>query len=610
MIDNALYGFTRIPKSDDHGNTLHVFEDGEPVDPGKPSFLGMPKVEYLGHKVSHNGLKANPKDRHAVLESLNYYSRFIEEYAILASVLYELREIDFAAMMKDTTQARIQRVLEVESVDQGPQEDQATDPKRLWIWKRKMDPRWIHAYRSFSVLKSKIASTPILRHFDPDRRATVVVYASAWAISGSLMQEYDKLYYPVMFASRTLKLNGLNYGIAEKEMLALLRSLDLNYNALVGRPIHVLTRHSTLAWLFRSIALQGRLGQWNALLSRNIGGERIAPRSQVDKALISIVPKKEPRRKIQAPTPTIGRDEDPYTVSFDGSARVKRCGGAYSAILWKMPEWRVLKGTFGSAEGLTVSEAEYHGLLLCLDLLEDLDLCRLVICGESNLVIRQVRGEIDCKTPGRTLLRQRVPDRLRNWPDHELLHVKRDWNGSADSIPSPALERQCGIDVESEREIQDLVTLNRLDEILVARIRDEVTQISAVTTQSKARSGVRAGSDPGSLRDEVMRELRIERTPQEQDEESWISGLKKYLIGETQDLTQEDAKSDLFFYCPATKGAAADVDKLMRLEVPETLQQAILHHYHTSLQGGYQGIGRTYGRIRDHFQWRGLYKSV
>ncbi|OWY93871.1 reverse transcriptase [Phytophthora megakarya] len=40
MIDNALYGFTRIPKSEDHGSMADVFEDGEPVDPGKPSVLG------------------------------------------------------------------------------------------------------------------------------------------------------------------------------------------------------------------------------------------------------------------------------------------------------------------------------------------------------------------------------------------------------------------------------------------------------------------------------------------------------------------------------------------------------------------------------------------
>ncbi|OWY90162.1 reverse transcriptase, partial [Phytophthora megakarya] len=117
----------------------------------------------------------------------------------------------------------------------------------------------------------------------------------------------------------------------------------------------------------------------------------------------------------------------------------------------------------------TVNEAEYHGLLLCLDRLEGLDPQRLVICGDSNLVIRQVRGEIDCKAPGLTLLRQRALDRLRTWPDHELLHVKRDWNGSADSLASAALQRQCGIEIESEVVIQNLLTLNRLHEMLKKR---------------------------------------------------------------------------------------------------------------------------------------------
>ncbi|OWY92941.1 reverse transcriptase [Phytophthora megakarya] len=229
MIDNALYGFTRIPKMAGDLGRLDVFEAGEPEDLGKPSVLGrrsyiddilvpaedwnqlcdrvedlleacdkwnlsisvvksfwdMPKVEYLGHKVSHNGLEANPKDLSALtdlefpgslramqsfLGSLNYYSRFIEDYAI-----YDL------------------------------------------------DPRWIHAHRSFKVLNEKIAKTPILRHFDPNQQAVVVVYASEWAISGALMQEHDQIYYPVIFASRTLKSNELNYGVAKKEVLALLR---------------------------------------------------------------------------------------------------------------------------------------------------------------------------------------------------------------------------------------------------------------------------------------------------------------------------------------------------------------------------------------------------
>ncbi|OWZ04556.1 reverse transcriptase [Phytophthora megakarya] len=508
MIDNALYGFTRILKMAGDLKHLDVFEAGEPEDPGKPSvlgrrsyiddilvpadnwdqlcdrvedlleacdkwnlsisvvkrFWGMPKVEYLGHKVLLDGPEANPKDLSALTD--------FEFPGSLPSELYELREIDYASTEKGMNRSRIQLEPASESSDpdiltEDPTSPQPSDPSLRGqdpgfsdqdpnLASRDstpncvkttnpkndnpadLDPRWIHGHRSFKVLKEKIAKTPILRHFDPDRQAVVVVYASDWAISGALMQEYDQVYYPVMFASRTLKSNELNYGIDEKEVLALFRILDLNYNTLVGRPIRVLIRHSTVAWLFRFNALQGRLEQWSPLLSPwtleivkcNKGEDEIlgtlaasiTPRSEVDKALISIASKKEPRRKTQAPIPTVRSDEDLYVDSFDGSARDKRGGDAYSAILWKLPEWTVVKARSGYAEGLTVNEAGYHGLLLCLDLLEGTDPLRLVICGDSNLVISQVRGEIVCKAPGLTLLRQKALNRLRIRPDLELVH--------------------------------------------------------------------------------------------------------------------------------------------------------------------------------------------
>ena len=65
-------------------------------------------MDYLGHQVSLERLEAHPKDlgslvnilfpktlrsMQSLLESLNYYSRFIEDFAIYASVLYELRKL-------------------------------------------------------------------------------------------------------------------------------------------------------------------------------------------------------------------------------------------------------------------------------------------------------------------------------------------------------------------------------------------------------------------------------------------------------------------------------------------------------------------------------------
>ena len=68
------------------------------------------------------------------------------------------------------------------------------------------------------------------------------------------------------------------------------------------------------------------------------------------------------------------------------------------------------------AADLTVNEAEYREFLLGFDLLADQTRGRIIICGNSNLVIRQMRGEIDCKAPGLQLLSHKAMEKLRSWP--------------------------------------------------------------------------------------------------------------------------------------------------------------------------------------------------
>ncbi|KAE9180282.1 hypothetical protein PF005_g23341 [Phytophthora fragariae] len=618
LIDNALYGFLRIPTVADQNTLTDLFEEGHPEEAGEPSvlerrsyiddilvttgswdllcdrvkalleacdkwnisisvaksFWGLKKVDYLGHCVSDEGLEAHPKDLSALtdlpfprtlramqsfLGSLNYYRRFIEDMAIYASVLYELREVDFAAIRDRAGRERIGPTV---VVTKDQQDDQAT-----------ADPKWTEAEAAFSKLKEKIAATPILRHFDTVKRPVVIVYASEWAVSASLVQDHDGVYLPVMFTSRTLKQNELNYGIVEKEVLALLRMLDLGYSMLAGRPVQVLARHSTLAWLFRAAGLQGRLGQWAALLSpwtleitKCTRGEdeilgtlaaAITPRSEVDQALTAIAPRKEPRRSVDTPVPTVEQDETLLVASFDGSARVKRGGGAFNAIIWRLPEWTVVKAASGWKADMTVNEAEYSGLLLCFDLLEDQDRTRLVICGDSNLVIRQMKGEIDCKAPALTLLRQKALRQLGTWPAHDLLHVKRAWNASADSLASAALQREAGVTVQ-EQDWDDLVTLNRLPEILTATTKETSLRISAMATRSR-----RKVPNQEVLQEDAIRQLRVDRIRQGQDEEKWIANLKHYLRGQVADLEKEEARAcsnladdfemdeqDLLYYCP------------------------------------------------------------
>ena len=98
------------------------------------------------------------------------------------------------------------------------------------------------------------------------------------------------------------------------------------------------------------------------------------------------------------PPPTLGVNENLLVDSFDGSARVKRKVGSYSAIIWRLLEWTIVAAASEFTPVLTVNEAEYLGFLLSFDCLPVRP--GVIIFGDSNSVIRQMRVEIDCKAPG------------------------------------------------------------------------------------------------------------------------------------------------------------------------------------------------------------------
>ena len=151
--------------------------------------------------------------------------------------------------------------------------------------------------------------------------------------------------------------------------------------------------------------------------------------------------------------------------------------------------------------------------MLSFDLLADLTRRRVIICGDSNLVIRQTRGIIDCKAPYLQLFRHKAMERLRSWPIDEFLHVKRDWNQSADRLASEALQQEKFRIVVTEADRQELITLNRLDELLTPGSTEEVIKVAALT-----RFAARRRQDPEVLQEEVVQQTRIERIKQDQDE--------------------------------------------------------------------------------------------
>ena len=99
------------------------------------------------------------------LKALTKNRRFIEDFAVYAAALYELREVDFHEM------ARIKNRLNCHDRSQTKSRTGNTDSLG------KDRDRWEKAMLAVARLKAKIATTRILKHFDPDRPPVIVLYA-------------------------------------------------------------------------------------------------------------------------------------------------------------------------------------------------------------------------------------------------------------------------------------------------------------------------------------------------------------------------------------------------------------------------------------------------
>jgi ribonuclease HI len=117
----------------------------------------------------------------------------------------------------------------------------------------------------------------------------------------------------------------------------------------------------------------------------------------------------------------------------DGAARGNPGPAGIGAIL-KTPEGEVLV-----AEGQYVGEttnnvAEYKALLLGLERALEHGVRHLEVRADSELLIKQLRGEYKVRSEGLRPLYQRALELLRAFDAPKLVHVRRELNAEADRL--------------------------------------------------------------------------------------------------------------------------------------------------------------------------------
>ena len=192
------------------------------------------EVEFLGVVIGPEGIKMEKEKVKGVLEwptpkcvkdiqkflgLANYYRWFIEGFATVARPLHDLVKKD-----------------------------------KKWEWVEKEE-------KAFRELKEWFTKEPVLAALDIDKKMRMEVDASDYAMGGVLLIECeDRLWRPVAFLSKSLNETERNYEIHDKEMLAIVRGLEVWRHLLEGAQtkFKIWTDHKNLEYFMKAQKLNRR----------------------------------------------------------------------------------------------------------------------------------------------------------------------------------------------------------------------------------------------------------------------------------------------------------------------------------------------------------------
>ena len=201
------------------------------------SKFAQTEIQYLGHIVSAQGLRPDPKKVQAVqswpvpknvhdvrsfLGLCNYFRKFIDHYSSIAVSLTNL-----------------------------------TKKSVGWNWTGRCQD-------AFESLKRGLAEAPLLRTPDERLPYEVVTDASDYGLGAVLLQEGR----PIAFESRKLSSAELNYTVTEKEMLAVVHALRVWRCYLEGAEFTVFTDHVSNTFFQTQPSLSRRQARWSEFIQR------------------------------------------------------------------------------------------------------------------------------------------------------------------------------------------------------------------------------------------------------------------------------------------------------------------------------------------------------
>jgi ribonuclease HI len=127
------------------------------------------------------------------------------------------------------------------------------------------------------------------------------------------------------------------------------------------------------------------------------------------------------------------------TVHVDGGSRGNPGPAAIAAVLSDQ-DGEIIYSAGETIGRATNNVAEYRALIFGIERAGDLGATELDLVGDSELIVKQVRGEYKVKDQNMKPLHAAAHAALRNFDGWSIRHVKREYNAEADRLVNEALD--------------------------------------------------------------------------------------------------------------------------------------------------------------------------
>ncbi|MDS0258020.1 ribonuclease HI family protein [Haloarcula sp. S1CR25-12] len=133
-----------------------------------------------------------------------------------------------------------------------------------------------------------------------------------------------------------------------------------------------------------------------------------------------------------------GDDGGRVHVYFDGACRGNPGPSSVGYVL--VDDGGIVTEGSETIGRATNNQAEYAALVKALEVAADYGFDEVHVRGDSELIVKQVRGEWDTNDPDLREQRVRVRELLMTFDDWQLEHVPREINDRADDLANDALD--------------------------------------------------------------------------------------------------------------------------------------------------------------------------